>query len=65
MDESLGKIMDYLEARPEVAKNTILLFMSDNGGQAVSVRQGRANYDQSYPARAVRARLTKAASTNR
>lgn len=52
MDESLGKIMDYLEARPEVAKNTILLFMSDNGGQAVSVRQGRANYDQSYPARA-------------
>lgn len=52
MDESLGKIMDYLEARPEVARNTILIFMSDNGGQAVSVRQGRANYDQSYPARA-------------
>ena len=51
MDESLGKIMDFLEEQPEVAKNTILIFMSDNGGQAVSVRQGRANYDQSYPHR--------------
>ena len=51
MDESLGKIMDFLEAQPEVAKNTILIFMSDNGGQGVGVRQGRANYDQSYPHR--------------
>lgn len=51
MDKSLGDIMDYLEARPEVAKNTIVIFMSDNGGQAISIRQGRANYDQNYPAR--------------
>lgn len=52
MDHSLGQMLDWLEAHPDVARNTVLLFMSDNGGQAVSVRQGRANYDQNYPARA-------------
>lgn len=52
MDKSLGDIMDYLEARPEVARNTIIIFMSDNGGQAINIRQGRINYDQNYPARA-------------
>lgn len=52
MDKSLGDIMDYLQKRPEVAQNTIILFMSDNGGQAVSVRQGKPNFHQNYPARA-------------
>lgn len=53
MDKSLGDILDYLEQNPEVGKNTILLFMSDNGGQGLNnVRQGRANRDQNYPARA-------------
>ena len=53
MDKSLGDIMDYLEQNPEVASNTILLFMSDNGGQGLNnVRQGIANRDQNYPARA-------------
>lgn len=52
MDESLGRLLDWLDQNPKVAQNTILLFMSDNGGQAVSVRQGRADYDQNYPARA-------------
>lgn len=51
MDKSLGDIMKYLEGHPDVAKNTVVLFMADNGGQAVSVRQGRANYDQNWPAR--------------
>lgn len=51
MDKSLGDIMDFLDQRPEVAKNTILLFMADNGGQAVGPRQGRANFDQNWPAR--------------
>lgn len=51
MDKSLGDIMSYLDKHPDVAKNTVVLFMSDNGGQAVSVRQGRQNYDQNYPAR--------------
>lgn len=53
MDKSLGDILDYLQRNPEVAKNTILLFMSDNGGQGLkNVRQGIANRDQNYPARA-------------
>ncbi len=51
MDKSLGDIMDFLEEQG-VAENTIIIFMSDNGGQAVSVRQGQANYDQNYPLRA-------------
>ena len=51
MDKSLGDLMDYLQENDSVAQNTIILFMSDNGGQAVSVRQGRANHDQNYPAR--------------
>lgn len=52
MDKSLGDVLDYLEKRPAVAAHTIILFMSDNGGQGVSVRQGRMDYDQNYPARA-------------
>ncbi len=51
MDKSLGDLMDYLEKRPDVARNTIILFMSDNGGQAISVRQGIENFDQNFPAR--------------
>lgn len=53
MDKSLGDLLDYLQRNPEVAKNTILLFMSDNGGQGLGyLRQGVPNYDQNYPARA-------------
>lgn len=37
MDKSLGDIMDYLEKRG-IADNTIILFMSDNGGYSVGVR---------------------------
>ncbi len=51
MDKSLGDIMDFLDQHPQVARNTILIFMSDNGGQSVSVRQGRPNIDQNFPAR--------------
>ena len=51
MDKSLGDILDFLKDNPEVQKNTIVLFMSDNGGQAVSCRQGAWN-TQNYPARA-------------
>lgn len=37
MDKSLGDIMDYLEAKG-IDDNTIILFMSDNGGYTVGVR---------------------------
>ena len=53
MDRSLGDLLDFLEAHPETARNTIILFMSDNGGQGLNnVRQGVANRDQNWPARA-------------
>ena len=39
MDKSLGDIMDYLEEK-EVAENTIILFMSDNGGLSAIARGG-------------------------
>ncbi len=42
MDKSLGDIMDYLEEK-EVAENTIILFMSDNGGLSAHARGGEAH----------------------
>ena len=51
MDKSLGDVLDYLGANDELAKNTIVMFMSDNGGQALSPRQGTLNRQQNYPLR--------------
>lgn len=51
MDKSLGDILKYLEDHPNVAKNTVVLFMADNGGQAIGPRQGTQNRQQNYPAR--------------
>jgi len=51
MDKSLGDILDYLQSDKSLANNTIVIFMSDNGGQAVGPRQGQKNRDQNYPAR--------------
>jgi len=39
MDKSLGDIMDYLEEK-KIAGNTIILFMSDNGGLSAVARGG-------------------------
>jgi len=39
MDKSLGDLMDYLEAK-QLSDNTIILFMSDNGGLSASSRGG-------------------------
>lgn len=53
MDKSLGDILDYLQSHEGLARNTIVLFMSDNGGQGLNnARQGVENRDQNYPARA-------------
>ncbi|RUA08111.1 MAG: sulfatase [Flavobacteriia bacterium] len=40
MDKSLGDIMDYLQKR-DLDKNTIILFMSDNGGLSAVARGGK------------------------
>ena len=42
MDKSLGDIMNYLEDK-KIAENTIVLFMSDNGGLSVHARGGEPN----------------------
>ncbi|UJH68782.1 sulfatase [Allomuricauda sp. SCSIO 65647] len=39
MDKSLGDIMDYLEEK-KLADNTVILFMSDNGGLSAVARGG-------------------------
>ncbi|HTM97813.1 MAG TPA: sulfatase, partial [Pedobacter sp.] len=49
MDKSLGDIMDFLEKKG-IAKNTIIIFMSDNGGLANTGRGGKPN-TQNYPLR--------------
>lgn len=40
MDKSLGDILDHLESR-KISKNTVVLFMSDNGGLSASGRGGK------------------------
>lgn len=37
MDESLGELLDYLEAKKQM-DNTIIIFMADNGGYALNRR---------------------------
>lgn len=39
MDHALGKVLDYLEAKA-LTKNTVILFMSDNGGLSAVARGG-------------------------
>lgn len=50
MDKSLGDLMDFIEKKG-VADNTIIIFMSDNGGQGIAPRQGVHNRQPNYPAR--------------
>lgn len=53
MDKSLGDILDFLGECPEVARNTIIIFMSDNGGLSYpGRRQGVADRDPNAPHRA-------------
>ena len=47
MDKSLGDIMDYLD-KNNLTENTILIFMSDNGGLAAHTRAGQLHV-QNYP----------------
>ena len=51
MDKSLGDIMKYLTAN-NIAKNTIIIFMSDNGGLSLSGARGKDAHVQNLPLRA-------------
>lgn len=46
MDKSLGDLMDYLQKKG-LAENTIILFMSDNGGLSASDRGGELHTQNS------------------
>jgi len=47
MDKSLGDILDYVE-KEGIAENTIVLFMSDNGGLSAHARGGE-RHSHNYP----------------
>ncbi|MCX6331749.1 MAG: sulfatase [Bacteroidetes bacterium] len=51
MDKSLGDIMKFLTAK-NIANNTIIIFMSDNGGLSLSGARGPKSHVQNLPLRA-------------
>ena len=51
MDTSLGDIMDYLVSK-KVDKNTIVIFMSDNGGLSLVPPRGGKEHTQNLPLKA-------------
>lgn len=51
MDKSLGDVMDYLEEN-DLVDNTIILFMSDNGGLSLENTRGGEPHTQNLPLRA-------------
>jgi len=51
MDKSLGDIMKFLSAK-DIAKNTIIIFMSDNGGLSLGGARGKIAHVQNLPLRA-------------
>lgn len=51
MDKSLGDIIQYLSAK-NIANNTIIIFMSDNGGLSLSGARGNEAHVQNLPLRA-------------
>lgn len=51
MDTSLGDIMDYL-ADKKADKNTIIIFMSDNGGLSTVPPRGGSEHTQNLPLKA-------------
>lgn len=48
MDKSLGDMMDYLDKR-QISDNTIILFMSDNGGLALNPPRKGEPFKQNSP----------------
>lgn len=51
MDKSLGDVMDYLEEN-KLVDNTIVLFMSDNGGLSLSYERAGEAHTQNRPLKA-------------
>lgn len=51
MDKSLGDLMDYLKLR-KADKNTVVIFMSDNGGLSMTPPRGGKAHTQNLPLKA-------------
>ncbi|HEU4633083.1 MAG TPA: sulfatase [Flavisolibacter sp.] len=51
MDKSLGDLMNYLQKK-EIDKNTIIIFMSDNGGLSYVPPRGGEMHTQNWPLKA-------------
>lgn len=51
MDKSLGDVMNYLEEQG-IADNTIILFMSDNGGLSLDYARGGQSHTHNLPLKA-------------
>lgn len=51
MDKSLGDILDFLKKKG-IEKNTIIIFMSDNGGLSLSPPRGGKPHTQNLPLKA-------------
>ncbi|MEJ7736902.1 MAG: sulfatase [Chitinophagaceae bacterium] len=51
MDKSLGDIMDFVKAKG-IEKNTIIIFMSDNGGLSYAPPRGGESHTQNLPLKA-------------
>ncbi|WP_423737046.1 sulfatase [Chitinophaga caseinilytica] len=51
MDKSLGDIMDYLRKK-NIDKQTVIIFMSDNGGLSYSPPRGGPSHTQNLPLKA-------------
>lgn len=51
MDKSLGDIMDFIKEKG-IEKNTVIIFMSDNGGLSLASERGGAEHSQNLPLKA-------------
>ncbi|MEJ7736811.1 MAG: sulfatase [Chitinophagaceae bacterium] len=51
MDKSLGDVMDFIRKKG-IEKNTVIVFMSDNGGLSYSPPRGGPSHTQNLPLRA-------------
>ena len=51
MDKSLGDLMNFLKSR-DVDKNTVIIFMSDNGGLSLAPPRGGNAHTQNLPLKA-------------
>lgn len=58
MDKSLGDLMNYLKSR-NADKNTIIIFMSDNGGLSLSPPRGGKPHTQNSPLKASKGSLNE------